>query len=76
MRLAKLRCIELEVSEWDPAPIHPAALRALTYELHLYCPTLTRVVFVYDFDRHVTKVVDNVCMLDEDTATDTLWQDV
>lgn len=76
MRLSRLRCIEVEISEWDPAPTHPAALRALTYELRLYCSTLTRVVFVYDFDRYLVKVVDNVCVVDDDADTETLWQEV
>ncbi|KAG6822558.1 hypothetical protein H0H93_005313, partial [Arthromyces matolae] len=53
MQLPRLRCIEVEVSEWVPAPTSPAALRALASELRLYNPNVTRVVFVKDFERTV-----------------------
>lgn len=76
MRLPRLQCVELEVSEWDPPPMTPAALRALTYELRIYCPSITRIIFVYDFDRVVMNFVDNVCVLDNDSATDTLWREI
>ena len=51
MKFPKLLCVELEVSGWEPPPMTPAALRALTYELRIYCPSITQVGFVYDFDR-------------------------
>ena len=77
MRLPRLQCVELECSEWEPSPMHAPALRALTYELRIYCPSITRVIFVYDFDRIVMKLVDdNVCVLDNDAAADTLWRDI
>ncbi|OBZ71332.1 hypothetical protein A0H81_08865 [Grifola frondosa] len=76
MRLSRLRCIEVEVTDWDPAPTNRAALRALTCELRLYCPSVTRVVFVYDFDRFMINVVDDLCVFDEDAVTDTLWREV
>ena len=75
MNFTRLQCVELEVSEWDPAPMTPAALRALTFELRIYCPSVWRVIFVYDFDRVVMKVEDNVCVLDHDIAADALWRD-
>lgn len=76
MRLPRLQCVELEVSEWEPPPMAPAALRALTYELRIYCPSITQVIFVYDFDRTVMKLVDNVCILDNDAAADTFWREI
>jgi len=76
MRLPRLQCIELEVSDWDPVPNTTPALRALTYELRLYCPSVTRVIFVYDFDRVVMRAVGNTCFLDGDANSETLWRDV
>lgn len=76
MNFPRLQCIELEVSEWDPAPMSPAALRALTFELRIYCPTVSRVIFVYDFDRAVMKMTESRCVLDSDAAVDTLWREV
>ena len=76
MRFPKLRCVELEVSEWEPPPMTPAALRALTYELRIYCPSISRVVFVYEFDRALMEVEpDGACALDPDAITDTLWRE-
>ena len=76
MRLHRLQCIEVEVSDWEPAPTSAAALRALTLELRIYCPSITRVVFVHDFDRTVMKMEDSMCVVDADTNTDTLWRDI
>ena len=53
-----------------------AALRALTFELRIYCPTVSTVIFVYDFDRVVTRVTDNVCILDHEAMADTLWREI
>lgn len=75
MHFPRLHCVELEVSEWDPAPKTQAALRALTFELRIYCPSISAVVFVYDFDRVVTRVTDNICILDNDAVVDTLWRE-
>ncbi|THH31625.1 hypothetical protein EUX98_g2579 [Antrodiella citrinella] len=76
MRLHKLQCIEVEVSDWEPAPTNPAALRALTLELRIYCPSISRVVFVHDFDRTVMKMSDNYCVVDGDANAETLWRDI
>ncbi|KAI0345510.1 hypothetical protein BDW22DRAFT_1426198 [Trametopsis cervina] len=76
MRLPRLRCVELELTEWEPPPMTPAALRALTYELRIYCPSIDRVIYVYDFDRVVMKVEDNVCVLDSEAVADNLWREV
>ncbi|KAH9932821.1 uncharacterized protein BXZ73DRAFT_101357 [Epithele typhae] len=76
MRLPQLRCVEVDVSEWEPAPVHAAALRALACELRLYCPSVTGVVFVYEFERHLVRVAENgMVVYDEDAATDALWRD-
>ncbi|CDO72274.1 hypothetical protein BN946_scf184970.g126 [Trametes cinnabarina] len=72
----QLRCIEVDVSEWDPSPTHPAALRALTLELRLYCPTVTSAVFVYDFERHVVKMEGHLAVYDEDASADNIWREV
>lgn len=76
MRLHKLQCIEVEVSDWDPAPTNPAALRALTLELRIYCPSISRVVYVHDFDRTVMKMADNHCVVDVEANAETLWRDI
>jgi len=76
MRLYRLQAVEVEVSHWEPAPTTPAALRALTYELRLYCPSVSRVVFVYDFDRVAMKMVNGACVLDGEANTESLWRDV
>ena len=77
MRLRHLRCIEVDVSEWDPPPIHAPALRALTCELRLYCPSVATVVFVYDFERHLVRVAENgQAVYDEDGMTENLWREV
>lgn len=76
MTFSRLQCVELEVSDWDPAPMSPAALRALTFELRIYCSSVTKVIFVYDFDRVVTRVTDNLCVLDAEAAVETLWREI
>ncbi|EMD39499.1 hypothetical protein CERSUDRAFT_111810 [Gelatoporia subvermispora B] len=76
IRFSKLRCVEVDVSEWDPPPTHPAALRALACELRLYCPTVSRVIFVYDFERLSVSVLDNLCVPDDEEVSDNLWRDV
>ncbi|KAI0698115.1 hypothetical protein BC835DRAFT_1269370 [Cytidiella melzeri] len=76
MRLPRLRCVELEVTEWDPPPMTSAALRALTYELRIYCPRIDRVVYVHDFDRVVMKVVDSICTLDSEAVAENFWREI
>ncbi|KAI1789983.1 hypothetical protein LXA43DRAFT_1062481 [Ganoderma leucocontextum] len=75
MRLRRLRCLEVDVSDWDPPPTHFGALRALTFELLLYCPSVSTVVFVYEFERYLVKVVDHTVVYDEDAVTDNLWRE-
>ncbi|KAI0629917.1 hypothetical protein C8Q77DRAFT_1064854 [Trametes polyzona] len=76
MRLPQLRCVEVDVSDWDPPPTHPAALRALTHELRLYCPSVTSVIYVYDFERHFVRMEGHLVVYDEDALTDGLWREV
>lgn len=76
MRLPQLRCIEVDVSDWDPPPTHAAALRALTHELRLYCPTVTSVIFVFDFERHYVRIEGHLAVYDEDALTDGLWREL
>ena len=75
MRLRRLHTIELEVSEWDPAPT-PQALRALASELRLYCSSIKCCIFVQDFERTVVRVVNGFCAIDYDTVTENLWREV
>ncbi|KAI8986256.1 hypothetical protein BD414DRAFT_416677, partial [Trametes punicea] len=75
IRLPQLRCIEVDVSEWDPPPTHAAALRALTHELRLYCPSVASVVFVYDFDRYLVRMEGHLAVYDEDGVTDHIWRE-
>ena len=77
MRLPQLRAMEVDVTEWDPPPIHAAALRALACEVRLYCPSVVTVVFVCDFERHLVRVVERgMVIYDEDAATENLWREV
>ena len=48
MQFRRLCCVELEVSAWNPSPVTlgPVAFRALANELRLYCPGVSKVVFV------------------------------
>ncbi|KAH8106377.1 hypothetical protein DFH11DRAFT_1516667 [Phellopilus nigrolimitatus] len=77
MRLRRLCAIELEVSEWVPAPT-PQAMRALASELRLYCPSVKCMVFVREFERTTVRVVNGFCAVEPDpgTSTDNLWRDV
>ncbi|KAG5642991.1 hypothetical protein DXG03_001807 [Asterophora parasitica] len=68
-------CVEVEVSEWVPAPDSPAAFRALASEMRLYNPFVSRVVFVNDFNRTVVTAVDGVCKVDTDVNMDFLWRE-
>ncbi|KAH9480084.1 hypothetical protein JR316_0006681 [Psilocybe cubensis] len=75
MRFPQIRSIELEVSNWQPPPSSPAALRALASELRLYNPTVTKIVFVHDFDRSVVTAVKGICRVDPEINTDLLWRE-
>ena len=75
MRLRQLRAIELEVTDWDPAP-QPAGMRALASELRLYCPSVNYVVFVQEFERTVVRVINGICTVDHAYSADNLWRDV
>lgn len=75
MRFPQIRSVELEVSEWQPPPSSPAALRALASELRLYNPSVTKVVFVLDFDRSMVTAVNGICRLDPEISTDLLWRE-
>lgn len=74
MRLPHAQCIEVEISDWDPSPSTPPAFRALANEVRLYCPSITCVVFVHDFDRTVVTAVDGICQLGGDAEN--LWREV
>ncbi|KIK93638.1 hypothetical protein PAXRUDRAFT_144643 [Paxillus rubicundulus Ve08.2h10] len=74
-RLSHLECIEVDVSEWEPSPPVPAGVRALAYELRLYCPSVERVVFVNEFERTVITVVRGTCTLDFDTNIENMWRE-
>lgn len=76
MRLPHVQCVEVEISEWVPAPASPPAFRALASEMRLYTPTITRVVFVNDFDRTVVNAVNGVYRVETDMNTDLLWREV
>ncbi|KAF8959172.1 hypothetical protein BDZ97DRAFT_1906272 [Flammula alnicola] len=75
MRFPKIQSVEFEVTEWDPPPSSPAALRALAGELRLYNPSVIRVVFVQDFDRTLVTAVDGICRVDKEISTDLLWRE-
>jgi len=55
------------------------ALRAITNELRLYCRSVKKVVFVYDFDRIVITASDDGAsgrVLEEHSgAADVIWRE-
>ena len=80
-RLPCIECVEAEVTDWDPPPMSFPALRAITNELRLYCRTVKKVIFVYDFDRVVITVSDDGadgCVLEEEHGgtADVIWREV
>ena len=78
MRLPVLQTIELEISEWEPPPSTAEAFRALAKELRLYCPSVTSVVFVLDFERTLVTIVNGAFTVDMgiDTGADLLWREI
>jgi hypothetical protein len=76
MRIPRLECLEVDVSEWVPSPTSvPVALRSLTSELRLYCPSVTRVIFVHEYQRFVVTVVDGICRYEGEIDTESIWRD-
>ncbi|XP_006457658.1 hypothetical protein AGABI2DRAFT_189104 [Agaricus bisporus var. bisporus H97] len=75
MRLPRIRCVEVEISDWTPPPSSPPAFRALASEMRLYTPSVTRIVFVQNFERTIVTVVDGVCKMDRDTNYKALWRE-
>lgn len=75
MRFPRIQSVEFEVTEWDPPPSSPAALRALAGELRLYSPSVNRIVFVQDFDRIVVTAIDGICRVDTEISSDLLWRE-
>jgi hypothetical protein len=75
MRLPRIQCVEVEISDWNPPPSAPPAFRALASEMRLYTPTVTRVVFVQNFERTIVTVMDGVCKMDRDTNYEILWRE-
>jgi len=80
-RIHRLGTVELDVTSWEPPPVDagPPAFRALANELRIYCRSIKKVIFVYEFERTVVKVVDGVMKVDmgrETTPTETLWREV
>jgi hypothetical protein len=75
MRLPRLQCVEVEVSDWVPPPSSPPAFRALASEMRLYTPQVARVIFVHNFERTVVTVVGGVCRIDNDANCEALWRE-
>lgn len=75
MRLPRIQCVEVEVSDWVPAPSSPPAFRALASEMRLYSPSVSRVVFVCNFDRTVMTVVGGVFRVDSGASCELLWKE-
>ncbi|KAF8187843.1 hypothetical protein K438DRAFT_1764555 [Mycena galopus ATCC 62051] len=77
MRLPLLRCIEVDVSAWNPPPSSSPAFRALAAELRLYCSNVETVVFVHDFERTVVSTGDTgVLKIDGDANPELFWRDI
>ncbi len=75
MRLPRIQCVEVEVSDWVPAPSSPPAFRALASEMRLYSPSVSRVVFVCNFDRTVMTAVGGVFRVDSGASCELLWKE-
>ncbi|THU80200.1 hypothetical protein K435DRAFT_768189 [Dendrothele bispora CBS 962.96] len=80
-RMHRLTTVELDVTSWEPPPIDagPSAFRALANELRIYCRGIKKVIFVYEFERTIVKVIDGVMRVEigrETTPTDSLWREV
>ncbi|KAJ7059669.1 hypothetical protein C8F01DRAFT_217628 [Mycena amicta] len=80
MRLPSLRCVELDVTAWTPAPSSSPALRALAAELRLYCKGVLQIVFVHgdDFQRTVVAVDPGtgVLKIDRDAVPEHFWREI
>jgi len=76
MRLPRIQCVEVEVSDWVPAPSSPTAFRALASEMKLYTPSVSRIVFVCNFDRTVMTDVGGVFRVDNDANYELLWKQI
>lgn len=74
-RLNYLKCVEVDVSEWEPPPSIPAGVRALASELRLYCPSLQQVIFVNDFERTVITASRGTYAVDYDSDTENIWRE-
>ncbi|KZT22835.1 hypothetical protein NEOLEDRAFT_1070745 [Neolentinus lepideus HHB14362 ss-1] len=74
-RMPRLDCVELEISHWAPDPTSDAALRALAGELRMYCPPVSRVVFVCEFERFFVRIVGGTRYVDEESGTEMLWRE-
>jgi len=74
-RLPNIQSVELEVTEWDPPPSTPAALRALASELRLYKPSVVQIIFMENFDRTVVTALGGICRMDLETNIDLLWRE-
>lgn len=77
MRLKLLRCLEVDVTAWSPPPSSPRAFRALAAELRLYCPNVTTVIFVHEFERTVISTgAGGVLQIDEDASPELFWREI
>ncbi|KAI0312255.1 hypothetical protein OF83DRAFT_1087139 [Amylostereum chailletii] len=75
-QLVYLQCTELDVSTWDPPPVSVPAMRALASELHIYCPSVTAIIFLHDLEPTIVRIVNGIWRVDHDVVPDTLWRDV
>ncbi|KIM36542.1 hypothetical protein M413DRAFT_288553 [Hebeloma cylindrosporum] len=74
--LSNIQSLELVVSQWEPPPSTPAALKALASEVRLYKPSVVQIIFVQDFERTVITAVDGICRVNSEVNMDTLWRDI
>lgn len=77
MRLGLLRCIEVDVSAWNPPPSSSPAFRALAAELRLYCHDVDTVIFVQEFERTVVNTTaTRVLKIDDDAVPELIWREI
>ncbi|KIY52475.1 hypothetical protein FISHEDRAFT_35221 [Fistulina hepatica ATCC 64428] len=77
MRFLNISAIALDVSQWYPSPVSPVAMRALANEVHLYQPSITRILFVHgDDDYSMAENIGGNFTTEGTTFGEDLWREI
>lgn len=68
--------MELELSDWHPAPETLPAMRSLFGELRLYCPRIVKLVFVHNFERTIVAYDRGVYVIEDEGNAENFWREV